>query len=350
MELLKKKLYIGVAVIVVSLGIFVALLSSISLNSKLSQTDKNTEDETLTKDTTPPVLSLLGEERTIIGFGSEYVDAGYTAIDNIDGDITTSVITEGTVNTRAFGEYTLTYTAKDSSGNTTTIQRVVVVQIQSNEQTTNPPGKVVYLTFDDGPGPYTQQLLDILDKYNVKVTFFVTNQTTSCQNLIGEAHRRGHTIAMHTYSHRFQNIYASEAAYYSDLSKIQAICEAQTGVTPKIVRFPGGTGNGISKKYCSGIMTALTKSLTAKGYLYCDWNVDSDDAGNATTAEQVFQNVIQGIQKKKTSIVLQHDTYLYSVEAVEDIIRWGLENGYTFLPLTEESPMIHQKPINQLTI
>lgn len=351
MNLPKKKLHILIAVVAVFLGTLVIIFGSMLLDSDSLHSDekKNTEktsEESLVKDTTAPVISLVGEERAIISFGSEYVDAGYTATDDADGDITASVVVEGTVDTRVFGEYTLTYTAKDSSGNIATIQRIVVVQTQSDEQAANPPGKVIYLTFDDGPGPYTQQLLDILDKYNVDVTFFVTNQTSSCQDLIGEAFRRGHTIAMHTYSHRFPNIYASETAYFNDLNKIQAICEAQTGVTPKIVRFPGGTGNGVSKEYCSGIMTTLTKSLTAKGYLYCDWNVDSDDAGNAKTPEEVFNNVIAGIQKRKTAVVLQHDTYLYSVEAVENIIRWGLENGYTFLPMTEESPMIHQKPIN----
>lgn len=333
MKLPKKKLYILMAIVAISLGILTFFLSTPPLNTELS------------RDTTIPVLSLLGEDRTIISFGSDYTDAGYTAIDDTDGDISSSVVVEGIVDTRVFGEHILTYTAKDSSGNIATAQRIVVVQTQSDEQAANPPGKVIYLTFDDGPGPYTQQLLDILDKYNVDVTFFVTNQTKSCTNLIGEAYRRGHTIAIHTYSHRFQDIYSSESAYYNDLNKIQTLCEAQTGETPKIIRFPGGSGNRISQKYCTGIMTTLTKSLTSKGYLYCDWNVDSDDAGNAKTADEVFNNVIAGIQQKKNSIVLQHDTYLYSVEAVERIIRWGLENGYTFLPLTEDSPMVHQ-PVN----
>lgn len=333
------------AIAAVSLGLLVVILSAMSLN-KPSQSDKNEGGALLSKDTTAPVITLLGEERIIISYDSEYTDAGYTATDDTDGDITASVVTEGTIDTKRLGEYPITYTATDSSGNTTQVQRIVVVQTQSDEQAANPPGKVVYLTFDDGPGPYTQQLLDILDKYNVDVTFFVTNQTTSCKDLIGEAYRRGHTIAMHTYSHRFQDIYSSESAYYNDLGKIQALCESQTGEAPKIVRFPGGTCNNVSKKYCTGIMTTLTKSLPAKGYSYCDWNVDSDDAGNAKTSEEVYQNVIAGMQKRQNAIVLQHDTYQYSVEAVEEIIRWGLENGYTFLPLTEDSPMVHQTPNN----
>ena len=183
--------------------------------------------------------------------------------------------------------------------------------------------------------------MDILDKYGVKVTFFVTNQNSGYRNLIGEAHRRGHTIALHTYSHKYADIYSSETAYFADLKKIHDIVVEQTGVEPKIVRFPGGTSNAISKQYSVGIMTRLSKSLSYRGYLYCDWNVSSSDAGSAKTAGEVASNVISGIKGKNLSIVLQHDTKKYSVEAVEEIVVWGLSNGYTFLPMTENTPMVH---------
>ena len=351
----QKKIHILMAIAAISLGLFVIILSTMFLNPNPSQSSKpgteqnsaqNDSSQNDSGDNTAPVITLNGEEQLIISYGAEYVDAGFTASDDVDGDLTSSVVVETQLDTSKLGEYIIDYTVLDKSGNIGRAKRTVIVQTQSDEQAANPPGKIVYLSFDDGPGPYTQQLLDILDKYNVDVTFFVTNQTTSCKDMIGEAYRRGHTIAMHSYSHRFQDIYASEAAYFKDLNKIQALCEAQTGVKPTIVRFPGGTANGISKKYCPGLMTQLTKSLPAKGYFYCDWNVDSDDAVNAKTKEEVFNNVINGIQKRNVSYVLQHDIFQYSVEAVEDIIRWGLENGYTFLPLTEESKMTHQKPNN----
>lgn len=345
------------AVAAVSLGIFVALFAMTLLKSTPSgskpnqEANKGTENSTNSDtdtgpDTTAPVLTLVGETPYIASYGVDFVDPGYTAIDDRDGDITASVVIESTINTLALGEYIVKYTATDSSGNTSTAERIVVIKTQSDAQAANPPGKIIYLSFDDGPGPYTQQLLDILDEYNVKVTFFVTRQSQSYSHMIGEAHRRGHTIAMHSYSHRFQDIYASETAYFNDLNKLKALCEEQTGESPKIIRFPGGTCNVVSKKYCTGIMSALTKSVSANGYLYCDWNVDSDDAGNARTPEEVFQNVIDGVSKRTNSYVLQHDLFQYSVEAVDEIIRWGLENGYTFLPLTEDSPMIHQTPVN----
>lgn len=294
-----------------------------------------------------PVLTLSGNELIYVPIGSEYVDPGFSAVDDTDGDITDQVVLSDSVDYHTPGTYTLTYTITDSSGNSTSLNRTLkVFQPQSAEQASNPPGKIVYLTFDDGPGPHTKKLLDLLDKFNVDVTFFVTGQNEDYFNLIGDAHRRGHTIALHSFSHNLKEIYANETAYYKDLSKISSVCETQTGEKATIVRFPGGTSNTASKKYCVGIMTALTKSLPAKGYRYCDWNVDSVDAGGAKSASEVASNVIRDIQRFSRSYVLLHDTKSYTVEAIEEILYWGLVNGYTFLPLTPDSEMTHHRANN----
>ncbi len=294
-----------------------------------------------------PVITLSGESRIYVKVGESYKEPGYAVSDNVDGNLSSKVSVSGNVDTSKMGRNTLTYTVTDAAGNTATATRsVYVYKKQAIANPINPGDKVVYLTFDDGPHKYTARLLDILDKYNVKATFFVTNQFPAYQNMIGESHRRGHTIALHTYSHNYSNIYRNEDAYYDDLSLIHNICVNQTGVEPTIIRFPGGTNNGVSKKYCAGIMTALTQSISYHGYLYCDWNVSSGDAGGVFTREQVAANVINGIQKNSVSIVLQHDIKGFSVEAVDDIIFWGLEHGYTFLPMTDTTPMVHYKPQN----
>ena len=93
-------------------------------------------------------------------------------------------------------------------------------------------------------------------------------------------------------------------------------------------------------------MSTLAETLSYHGYLYCDWNVSSADAGGATTASQVAANVIAGIQRHSVSNVLQHDIKGYSVDAVDDIIFWGLEHGYTFLPMDTTSPMPRFRPAN----
>ena len=299
------------------------------------------------KDVVPPKISLSGDSRIYVELGGSYKEPGYKATDDCDGDITKKVTVKGSVDTKNKGEYTLEYTVEDSYGNKAKVKRTVLVyEKQAKVPTVNPGDKVVYLTFDDGPGAYTSQLLDVLDKYGVKVTFFVTNQYPSYQKLIAQEAKRGHTVAIHTYSHKYSEVYSSVNAYFKDLEKMSKICETQTGKKPTIIRFPGGTSNAISKNYCKGIMTQLRQEVEVRGYYYCDWNVDSNDAGGARSASAVAENVIAGIKDHKVSVVLQHDIHKYSVEAVDEIIAWGLANGYTFLPLEESSPMVHHRVNN----
>lgn len=207
-------------------------------------------------------------------------------------------------------------------------------------------GKVIYLTFDDGPSEYTMELLEILDRYQVKATFFVTKGDPDYVDCIGEAARRGHSIGIHCYSHWYKKIYANEDAYLADMKKMDEIIFEQTGVHTKLMRFPGGSSNQVSKQYNQGIMTRLEKIVEGMGYCYFDWNVDSNDAGGTTETDLVAENVISSVEKKDVSVVLQHDSHGYSVAAVEQIIRWGLENGYVFLPLSTESPGMHHGIVN----
>lgn len=294
-----------------------------------------------------PTITLQGQTRMYIKVGETYTEPGFTATDNIDGNITSKVSITGGVDTSKMGINTITYTVTDAAGNTTTTTRsVYVYQKQAVANPVNSGNKVVYLTFDDGPSRHTARLLDILDKYGVKATFFVTNQFSAYKYMIGETHRRGHTIALHTYTHQYSSIYKNENAYYNDLSLIRDLVVQQTGVIPTLVRFPGGTSNTVSRKYCSGIMSSLSQSLSYHGYLYCDWNVSSGDAGGTTSTNQVAANVINGIKKHNVSIVLQHDIYSYSVEAVEQILFWGIQNGYTFLPMSETTPLVQFRPQN----
>ena len=294
-------------------------------------------------DTTAPVIKLSGDSSVYVQKGKAFSDPGYTATDNLDGDLTGQVKISGSPDTSKTGVYTVSYTVSDQAGNSASASRTVYVYAkQASSAASNPGNKVVYLTFDDGPYKYTSQLLDVLDQYGVKATFFVTNQYPSYQYMIAEESKRGHTVAIHSYSHDYAKIYASEEAFYDDLQKMEDIIVKQTGKTPTIIRFPGGSSNAVSKKYCSGIMTSLTQSIGKMGYLYSDWNVLSGDAGETTDTDTVASNVIAGIQKHNVSIVLQHDIKGFSVDAVEAILQWGLANGYTFLPMTDSTPMVHQ--------
>lgn len=296
------------------------------------------------KDTQPPTVTIRGDLLVTVTAGQTYQEPGYCASDNLEGDITAYVSVKGSVDTQTPGVYTLTYYAQDSYGNQGAAERFVCVVPAEGLGTVAPNGKVIYLTFDDGPGPHTDRLLDILARYNVKATFFVvdTGMISKVERIAGE----GHTVAMHTMSHRYQQIYASEEAYFRDLYGMQAVIEKYTGQKPMLLRFPGGSSNTVSKTYNKGIMTRLIAKLPELGLRYFDWNVDSKDAGGAKTPEDVLANVINGIGNKTVSVVLQHDLYDYSVDAVEDIIVWGLANGYTFAPLTEGSPVCEHTPNN----
>ncbi len=288
-----------------------------------------------------PTITLNGDSDITIKAGTRFEDPGCTAKDSHGNDISDSVSVSDNISTYRAGTYTITYSVTDKFGNETSIDRTVTVEAVKQTATTSSGNKVVYLTFDDGPGAHTQQLLDILDKYNVKVTFFVTNVNSGYENMIAKEAAAGHTVAIHSASHDYKKIYSSVDAYFADLNEMSDIIYAQTGQRPKLIRFPGGSSNTVSLKYCSGIMTTLTKAVTDQGYKYFDWNVSSGDAGGTTSTEEVYQNVVNGMKSHNVSVVLQHDIKGFSVNAVERIIQWGLANGYTFLPLTTSTEDVH---------
>ncbi len=291
-------------------------------------------------DRTPPELEI-GEPEVTIAFGGTWKDS-YKAVDDVDGDITDRVKVIGKVDKFNKGKYTLTYEATDSYGNTTTAKRVVRVKAPL-QNPKSPTDKVIYLTFDDGPGQYTKQLLDILAKYNVKATFFVTNQFPKYQDLIAKEAAAGHVVAVHTYSHRFEEVYSSPKAYWADFDKMNDIIEAQTGSRSTMFRFPGGSSNRVSMEYCTGVVTAVAEQAADKGYSYYDWNVDSADSSWAKTPEQVADNLIETCSKRNSSLVLCHDIKSHTVEAMDQFITWALENGYSFAVLKPESYGAHHR-------
>ena len=242
------------------------------------------------------------------------------------------------------GSYTLTYSVTNDRGDTTTAERhinVVPAQQPDSVKPDNP--KTIYLTFDDGPGPYTAQLLDVLARYNVKATFFVTALNSDYEDMIGRAYNEGHSIAVHTYSHDYRKIYASEEAFFEDFNAMEDVIYRQTGQYTKLCRFPGGSSNTVSQ-FNPGVMSRLVDIMNNMGYKYFDWNVDSDDAGHTKTTNGIYTNVTEGCYAAAGygyCIVLQHDVKDYSVAAIESIINWGLNNGYTFAALDMTSPTAH---------
>lgn len=286
----------------------------------------------------PPEIHLEGGEYMTISTGTYFEDPGFSASSSVGGDMTERVSVEGEVIWYEPGTYTLTYSVADGFENHATVQRTVEVVAKPRPQTESPSGKVIYLTFDDGPGPYTEQLLEVLAKYDVKATFFVTD--SGYDSTMKKIVEQGHSIGIHTMTHNYQQIYSSPEAYFADLYGMQEVIYENTGVRTNLLRFPGGSSNTVSC-FNEGVMTLLTEAVQDAGFQYFDWNVDSNDAGGAKKAETVVKNVTDGVSRNRISVVLQHDIHSFSVDAVEEIIVWGLENGYTFLPLQQNSPPMH---------
>ena len=274
-----------------------------------------------------PKLELKGPSTINLYQNDSYTEPGYTSIDICDGDLTDTVQVEGSVDTSKIGTYTLTYISKDSFGNEAKKERVVIVK-----QKPIHAEKTIYLTFDDGPSAsITPGILKILKEENVKATFFVINHSSNLDYLIKKEYDEGHTVGIHSYTHNYSKIYSSTAAYFEDLYAMQNKIERITGIKTTIIRFPGGSSNTISRKYSHGIMSLLTKQVTANGFQYFDWNVGSGDSGDVHTKEAVYQNVISHLTKK-SNIVLMHDFEgnTKTLEALRDIIQYGKQNGYTF--------------------
>ena len=204
---------------------------------------------------------------------------------------------------------------------------------------------VIWLTFDDGPSAnITPKVLDILKKENIKATFFVINYSDSNEHLIKRIVEEGHTIGIHGYSHEYSKIYKSKETFMNNVLTLQDRIFKSTGVKSMYIRFPGGSSNTVSRKYCKGIMTELTKEMLAKGFKYYDWNISSGDAGGAKNAKDVYKNVTKNLSKKRGNMVLMHDFggNKKGLEALPDIIKYAKKEGYTFAKIDDDTPMYAQ--------
>lgn len=312
----------------------IKLKDKVILKVKDSNNNVTTKELDIHKeDNEAPRIKLKGYKERNFVVGSSYVDDGVEVKDNCDKNI--KIKTESNVDYNKAGTYEIKYSAKDSSGNIGTVKRIINIKdIDSKD-------KMVYLTFDDGPSKYTLELLDVLKKYNVKATFFVTNNGD--EKIIKRAYDEGHKIGIHSYTHNFAYIYSSTDNYFEDLYKMQNKLKTLTGETVTLVRFPSGSSNLISKSYDNGtkIMSTLTKMVEEKGFTYCDWDISCMDYLNeGMDSVKVYNKVISQLKEDRT-IVLQHDIRKYSTDSVEMIIKYCIENGYTFDVIREDNYIVH---------
>lgn len=200
----------------------------------------------------------------------------------------------------------------------------------------SPDEKVVYITIDDGPTTDTPKLLDILDQYNAKATWFVTGQYmegSALKDMLKQIHDRGNTIGVHTFSHQYKQIYSSPDAYMEDYNKMNKIIVSAVGESSDIFRFPGGSNAGYNKN----IRRELLDRVNSEGLVYYDWNAFTGDTEGMSRSEMVSKAVTECSYNNK-AILLMHDVPGRDtvVEALPEILKQLQDKGYEFRALDKD--------------
>ena len=198
--------------------------------------------------------------------------------------------------------------------------------------------KVVYLTFDDGPTNNMSKILDILDKYDAKATFFfVASKLSTYKKQTSSAVDRGHSIGSHSFSHIPNEVYSSIDSFKEDLSLWQVAFNKELGFIPKLYRFPYGSNNKYiytkTDRYC--ISRLAIKVLREIGIMHVDWNVSSGDGTKRAGADEIYENVTKGMDSQKIPIVLLHEWNENTLLALDRILEYGKKQGYRFEVLNE---------------
>ena len=187
-------------------------------------------------------------------------------------------------------------------------------------------GKTVYLTFDDGPSTVvTGRILDTLKEENIKATFFVVgDRVKGREETLRRIAREGHTIGVHSQTHLYSQIYASDEALLADVDKCAETVRRVTGLTPRVYRFPGGGGKNKERQ---------TTLLRKRGYHVVGWNaVCGDEEIVGASADELFNMTVSTAKGKDRVVLLLHDSAARknTAEALGRIIKHFRQEGYEF--------------------
>ncbi len=192
--------------------------------------------------------------------------------------------------------------------------------------------KVAYLTFDDGPSLVTPKILDILNKENVKASFFVIGKSVEAHpEIVKRAYDEGHYIANHTYSHNNSILYRSSESFSNEIKKTDIAIGKAIGVdaySSLIFRFP----NGFMSPQYKAKKKEMAKLLSQMNYAYIDWNCLNNDSIKKYNSSQLLNNLKKSSKNKNTLVILMHDTKDVSNSslALEDSIEYLKSEGYSF--------------------
>jgi peptidoglycan/xylan/chitin deacetylase (PgdA/CDA1 family) len=192
--------------------------------------------------------------------------------------------------------------------------------------------KTVFLTFDDGPSEGTATLLDILKKKGVGASFFVNGKSNRIlSDQLKRMVEEGHTVGMHSYSHRYNVIYENIENLLDDFYRNYLYIKAETGKAPDILRFPGGSINIFNLENYQSMVAEILR----RGFIYYDWNVSAGDASADATTQGIIDNVVNGVRLCwGPAFVLMHDNDKAVLgEALGPIIDTLSKEGYVFKAL-----------------
>ena len=290
-------------------------------------------------------IELTGGSQLQWTCGVPFEDPGFTATDKAGNDVTDCVAVTGSVTSWKLGTYKLRYFYRDEDGEKYNAFRTVeVVPAPLPEEEVRE--KTIYLSFDDGPCANTAWLLDLLDAYDAKATFFIINLDTGYLDMITEIHERGHSVGIHCTNHDYGMLYSSEEYFFEDFMKAQKLVYDKTGEYAKVSRFPGGSLTAyahINRKVDGGFAT-IEQRLHDMGVRYFDWNIQLEGPGNTyRSATEIYYTFTLGVPQYETPIILQHDTLNFSIKALEPLLQWGTENGYTFAALDNTVPEYYSR-------
>lgn len=206
-------------------------------------------------------------------------------------------------------------------------------------------GRTIYLTFDDGPGKNTEKVLDILDRYGVRATFFTVGfYVDRYPEIAAKITKQGSLIACHSYTHEYDQCYASVDAFFQEMEKWKTAVKNACGTVPEriCVRFPGGSTTPNAKNVSAGIKERLAR----EGYHWFDWNAADNDkypkgnVKNLPDAEYFwasYQETIGWYANKPNAqvVFLTHDSENGTVEILPRMIEDLLAKGYTFKTLDQ---------------
>lgn len=204
----------------------------------------------------------------------------------------------------------------------------------------NVKSKTAFLTFDDGPLRYTEDILNVLQRHHVKATFFVTGSKTKYGlQMYKRIVRNRHAIGNHTYSHDYRYIYSSVHHFKKDFYRLENLLRRSVKIKSRIFRFPGGSNNKVSHRYGGKqIMPKIIAEMNRLGYKYIDWNVDSNDCKMPRrTPDAITRRVLRECRRKREAIIIFHDFSKSTVTALPAIIRGLKEQGFTFGKLSRTS-------------